>query len=200
MRGKREICIPPMSAKSFIVNKGEKIRIIDVEGGQPGDFVAFNLNNFSEKFSQARTRVENRKFKVTENDTLWTNSNPPRVMFTITKDSCGTNDLLFTPCCRYALKTRFQVDRDGCLENLAKALLEWNITENEIPDPLNIFFNVEGNPSGEIRIGEQVSKRGDLIELRAEIDSLVAISTCSVPSSERENSPYKVELFDSLAS
>jgi uncharacterized protein YcgI (DUF1989 family) len=101
--------IPSMSAESFIVKKGETIRITDVEGKQPGDLVSFNLEDTSERFSQARTRVENRKSRVTENDTLWTNANPPRVMFTITRDTCGTHDLLYTPCCRYALATRFGV-------------------------------------------------------------------------------------------
>jgi len=135
MKSEKVFMISPRSAKCFIVNKEETIRITDVNGKQPGDFVAFNLEDPSERFSQARTRVENRKSRVTENDTHRTNANPPRVMFTITGDTCGAHDLLYTPCCRYALTTRFGVDRDGCLENLAKALADWGIEEREIPTP-----------------------------------------------------------------
>ena len=135
MKSEKVFMISPRSAKCFIVNKEETIRITDVNGKQPGDFVAFNLEDPSERFSQARNRVENRKSRVTENDTLWTNANPPRVMFTITGDTCGAHDLLYTPCCRYALTTRFGVEGDGCLENLAKALADWGIEEREIPTP-----------------------------------------------------------------
>ena len=187
--------ITPMSAKSFIVKKGETIRITDVSGKQPGDLVAFNLEDPSERFSQARTRVENGKSRVTENDTLWTNVNPPRVMFTIVGDTCGAHDLLYTPCCRYALTTRFGVDRDGCLENLAKALTDWEIEEREIPAPLNLFFNVEAHTSGEVIIVEQTSAPGDYLELQAEMDSLIAISTCSAPSAKGEHTQFKIEIF-----
>ncbi len=187
--------IPPMSAKSFIVKKDKTIRLTDVKGKQPGDFVAFNLEDLSEAFSQARTRVENRKSRVTEDDTLWTNANPPRIMFTIVGDTCGSHDLLYTPCCRYALATRFGVNRDGCLENLVNALADWGIEERDIPDPLNVFFNVEAYPNGEVIIVEQTSAPGDYLELRAEMDSLLAISTCSAPSAKGEHTPYKIEIF-----
>jgi uncharacterized protein YcgI (DUF1989 family) len=195
MKSEQVFMIPPRSAKCFVVKKDETIRITDINGKQPGDLVAFNLEDLSERFSQARTRVENRKSRVTENDTLWTNDNPPRVIFTITGDTYGAHDLLYTPCCRYALTKRFGVDRDGCLENLAKAVEDWGIEEREIPTPLNIFFNVEAHPSGEIVIGEQTSAPGDYLELRAEMDSLVAISTCSAPSAKGEHAPYKIEIF-----
>lgn len=195
MMSEKVYMIPPMSARSFIVKKGETIRITDVNGKQSGDLVAFNLEDLSERFSQARTRVENGKSRVTENDTLWTNANPPGVMFTIVGDSCGAHDLLYTPCCRYALTTRFGVDRDGCLENLAKALKDWEIEEREIPDPLNLFFNVEAHPSGEVVIVEQTSAAGDYLELQAEMDSLLAISTCSAPSAKGEHTSYKIEIF-----
>jgi len=192
----REIYIPPMSAKALIIRKGETMRIIDVEGRQAGDFVAFNANDLSEKFSQARTRIENHKFKITEGDSLWTNTIPPRVMFTVTKDTCGTNDLLYVPCCRYALELRFGVSRDGCHENLARSLEPWNIAETELPDPLNIFFNVEVDQRGEIKIGEQISRPGDHIDLRAEMGCLVSVSTCSAPLAEKPNSAFRIQIFE----
>ena len=49
--------------------------------------------------------------------------------------------------------------------------------------------------AGEIKIGEQASKPGDHIDLRAEMDSLVAVSTCSVPLAGRPNSAFQVRIF-----
>ena len=195
MKKATEIVIPPMSAKAFAVARGETVRIIDVEGKQPGDFVAFNADDLSEKFSQARTRVENRKLTAAEGDRLWTNAVPPRVMFTVTKATCGAHDLLYVPCCRYALEERFGVSRDGCLEHLAAALAPWGIEVRDIPDPLNLFFSVTADPTGEIKIGEQVSQAGDHIDLKAEMDCLAAVSTCSVPLPGKANSAFRIEVF-----
>lgn len=194
MAKKRQIDIPPMSARAFTVEQGETVRIVDVEGGQPGDLVAFNLHDLSEHFSQSRTRVENHTCSVTTGHRLWTNTLPPKIMFTITEDSAGDHDLLYTPCCRYALETRFKLSRDGCHEHLAKALAPWNISLQEIPDPLNLFFSVNVESDGTLSIGKHRSLPGDYIELRAEMDCLAAISTCSVPLEEKSNSGFTIEI------
>ena len=110
-----------------MVRAGETVRIVDLEGKQPGDPVAFKTDDFAVKLSQARTRVENQRVAVTQGHALWTNTFPPEVMFTITEDTYGTHDLLYPPCCRYALEKRFGVSRDGCLEHLAKALEPWGV-------------------------------------------------------------------------
>lgn len=191
--GKKEIFIPPKSAKAFVMSAGQTVRIVDVEGRQSGDFVAFRADDLSVRFSQARTRVENRSVRIAKGHMLWTNEPHPRIMFTVTDDTCGTHDLLYTPCCRYALEKRFGVSGDGCLENLAKALSPWGITAQEIPDPLNLFFSVRID-GGAMQIDDPVSQPGDHIDLRAGMDCLVAISTCSVPLPGKQSSGYQVSV------
>lgn len=190
----QHIEVDPMSAEAFTILRGQTIRIVDVAGGQPGDLVAFNLHDLSERFSQARTRVENRTCTVTTGHHLWTNTLPPRVMFTIIADTAGNHNLLYRPCCRYALETRFGVSRDGCQENLARALAPWGLSLLDIPDPLSVFFNVIVAADGTFSIGEQRSRPGDSIALRAEMDCLLAVSTCSVPREGKENSGFAVEV------
>ena len=194
MHASEVIHIPPMSARAFTIAAGQTLRIVDVEGGQPGDLVAFRADDPSIRFSQARTRVENRKVRVTQGDILWTNAARPEVMFTITGDTCGAHDLLYTPCCRYALEKRFDVSRDGCLENLAKALGPWGVEARAIPDPLNVFFRVCVDRAGRMEIREPVSAPGGFIELRAEMDCVVAVSTCAVPLCGKENSGYEIQI------
>jgi uncharacterized protein YcgI (DUF1989 family) len=55
----------PHSAEAVVLRVGELLRVIDAVGGQPGDWVAFNANNLAERFSQSRTRVENRVYRIT---------------------------------------------------------------------------------------------------------------------------------------
>lgn len=189
------ITVPPMSAQAFTVSAGQVVRVIDIDGKQGGDFVALRADDLGVKLSQARSRVENQQVAVTTGHSLWTNTFPPEVMFTIVADTHGAHDLLFTPCCLYALEKRFGVSRDGCLETMAKALKPWDVKPHEIPDPLNLFFHVSVDESGAMAISPPTSAPGSLIELRAEMDCVVAISTCSAPSPVRENSAYKIEIF-----
>lgn len=187
------ITIEAKSARAFTLHAGQVIRIIDVVGGQAGDLVAFNAHDLTEVFSPARTRVEERTCRVTTGARLWTNVLPPRVLLTVVEDTAGgLHDLLYLPCCRYALETRFQCVEDGCHEHLMAALAPWSI--DRLPEPLNLFFHVRVDEEGAISFGDPPSCAGNTIALRAEIDCLVAISTCPVPHPGRECSGYRVEI------
>ena len=91
MNSCRELIVPPMSARAFELCAGQTVRITDVQGGQPGDLVAFKSADLTVKLSQARTRVENQKVAVTKGDQLWTNTFPPEIMFTITGNTGGSS-------------------------------------------------------------------------------------------------------------
>ncbi len=183
-----------MAARAFAVHSGDIVRICDVVGGQPGDLVAFCLRDPAEHLSQARTRVENRSCSLTTGGRLWSNANPPRVMLSVIADTFGGHDLLYTPCCRWALEKRFGVSRDGCFEHLAEALTPWGIAARSMPDPLNLFFTVSVQPDGKMVILPPRCAPEAYIELKAEMDCLLAVSTCSVPRPEGRNTHYRIEI------
>ena len=185
--------VPPMSGRAFEVPRGTVLRITDVDGGQPGDLVAYNLDNLSESFDQACTRVENRAIRLTTGGRLWTSGHPRRPLMTIVEDTAGSHDLLYAACSRYALEERFDVSRDGCEENLAEALRKWEV--QNVPNPLNLFFGVDVGSDGSLAISTPTSSAGDYIELRVEVDSLVAVSSCSVPKANGPNSGYTITLI-----
>jgi len=170
-----------------------RVRIIDEAGGQPGDLVAFDAGDPRERFSQARTRVENGVYRLTRGHALWSNAVPPRILLTVTGDTAGGHDLLYTPCNRYALAKRFGVEGEGCQEHLAAVLAPWGIRVEEVPDPLNLFFPVTADPEGTIRVEAATGAAGQWIELRAERECRVAVSTCAVPRPGRLNSGYTLE-------
>jgi uncharacterized protein YcgI (DUF1989 family) len=194
MGSQKRIEVPPMSACAFRVGAGSLLTIIDTAGKQPGDLVAFAEHDLGCTFSQARTRVENGRCRLTAGDRLWTNTFPPQVMLSIERDTYGRHDLLYTPCCRYALEKRFGVQRDGCLENLASALRPWEIAPRDVPDPLNLFFPVEVDDNGRMRVGKPDSPTGATVALRAEMDCIVAVSTCAAPIPDAPNTGYLIEI------
>lgn len=187
--------IPAMSARAFLIREGQTVRITDVEGRQPGDLVAFCAGDPSEKLSQARTRVECGRTWVGAGDALWSNVPTPRVMLRLLEDTTGRHALLYAPCCRYAMEKRFNVSRKGCLEHLVGALASHGIGASDLPDPLSLFFDVTVDARGAMTMGPPPSAPGDCVVVRAELDCLIAVSTCSVPRPGKELSGYRVTLL-----
>lgn len=196
--------VPARTGKAFAVKKGQRIRVIEVEGGQIGDFVAFNAQNRRERFSQARTKANQGKIRITTGDKLYSKSNA--VLLTIVEDTYGIHDLQYGMCSRWifespdyhgftpSLTVGGPLGRPawGCWENLTEALKEWQIPPEDIPDPLNIFQTVEIDArTGRMGIVPGRSKPGDFIDFRAEMDCLTALSAC--PSTGR---PLRVQVYE----
>ncbi len=47
--------IPPRSGVSFILKKGQKLKIVDIEGEQVSDLICYNLDDTAEYLSSGRT-------------------------------------------------------------------------------------------------------------------------------------------------
>lgn len=192
------------TGKAFVVKKGQHIRVIEVEGGQIGDFVAFNADNLRERFNQARTKANQGKIRITTGDKLYSKSNS--VLLTIVEDTYGIHDLQYGMCSRWifespdyhgfrpSLAVGGPLGRPawGCWENLTEALKGWQIPPEDIPDPLNIFQTVEIDArTGGMGIVPGRSKSGDFIDFRAEMDCLTALSAC--PSTGRS---LRVQVYE----
>ena len=67
----------------------------------------------------------------------------------------------------------------GCYEILQRALKDWPIAPDDIPDPLNLFQTVSiDTNTGKMEVVEGRSKPGDYVEFVAEIEVLCALSVC----------------------
>lgn len=189
--------IEPKSGIALEVKKGEVLRITDVEGSQVADFVCFNLHDHDEFFSQANTRVNNGTARITTNHLLFSNIN--NVMFKIVDDKVGVHDLLYAPCNSYIYEHMFKVGpRNGCHENLAIALAPYNIKKEMVPNPFNVFMHTHMDENYNLSIKKPFSKKGDYIDLEAQMDCLVAVSSCAEDISDcndRVCTSIKVEIL-----
>lgn len=173
-----KIIIEPKSGEAVRVKQGQALRVEDMDGGQVADFVCFSLNDYAEKFSQAKTRVRNWSTRLTVGSQLI--SNRDNVMFTIVEDSVGVHDIVFSPCHSFVYEHMLDAGpRNGCFENLSAAVEPFGISPDDLPDPFNIFMNTGVREGGELYVAAAPSKKGDYIELKAETDCLVAVSACA---------------------
>ena len=93
--------------------------------------------------------------------------------------SPGIHDTLLAACDRYRYEllgcTRYH---DNCTDNLAAALAELGYRALETPSPWNLFMNIPVGAGGSLSFEALVSKPGDYVLLRAEMDCVLVFSAC----------------------
>ncbi len=71
----------------------------------------------------------------------------------------------------------------------------FGIAADDIPTTFNAFMNVDVLASGELKIGPPLSKPGDFLDLRAEMDLVVGVTACSAEMSNNYSfKPIEVEI------
>ncbi|TMI84480.1 MAG: DUF1989 domain-containing protein [Bacillati bacterium ANGP1] len=143
--------IPPRGGTAFTMRAGQVCRVVDLEGKQVADFICFHLRDFVDKLSPENTQLLNGTLLLTTGHHLY--STKATRLMTITADTCGVHDLISGSCSEYTNAFRYGVrGTPNCRSNFSA-----------------------GGATG---IQELKSKPGDYLDLRANIDLLIAISNC----------------------
>lgn len=176
--------IQPRSGVAFALERGQTLAVIDPEGGQVADLLAFNRHDSREVLSSGRTLDYASRLYLTTGDPLY--SNRSNIMLEITDDDVGRHDFLLTPCSRDTFRILYG-DPDphpGCFGNLAAALGPHGIAEDQIPTAFNCFMNVPiDGRTGRFTVQPPRSRAGDRIVFRARMDLLIGLTACSAPLS-----------------
>jgi len=222
MKVPEETVIPYNTGKSFIVRRGQRIRI---SAESIVDFVPFNLDNLRERFDQARTKAHNGKIFISTGDKLYTKYANP--MMTIVEDTYkGHHDLQYGMCSKRAydgfyksikagdsvitetfgdwlsIKKREDLPDHGCWENIQDALRGYDIAPEDIPSPFNLFQSMKiVGPSGKLvwALNENRPEPGKPahVDLRAEMNCLIALSACPEASAKSAlGKAVRVQVFD----
>jgi uncharacterized protein YcgI (DUF1989 family) len=175
--------IPPRSGVAVRLGKGDLLTVIDAEGMQVSDLVAYSASDVREVISNGRTLDYAETLRLTTGHTLYSNRSVP--MLTIIEDQVGRHDFLLTPCSEATFKHFYpeHPPHRGCFGNLAEALSPYGIRPDMIPVAFNCFMNVPVDDRGRITVEPPVSQAGDLIRFRAEMDLIVGLTACSAYAS-----------------
>lgn len=176
--------IQPRSGAAFRLRRGQGLRVIDPNGEQVSDLLAFNAEDPAEAISSGRSLDYASRLFLTIGDPLY--SNRSRVMLRIEEDTVGRHDFLLTPCSRDTFRILYGGEHPhrGCFGNLAEALAPYGIGEDAIPVAFNVFMNVRvDGDTGELTVAPPLSRPGDHVLFRAEMDLIVALTACSAPQS-----------------
>jgi urea carboxylase-associated protein 1 len=171
--------VPATAPWSGFVKKGQIIRIVDVEGQQAIDTLFYNAADTSERYSAQATLAAQGSAYIGIGTRIV--SSRGGLMATMLADTSGAHDTSAGACSceantvRFGHHTRFM---HACRENFLVALAAHGMGKRDIVSNINFFMNVPIRPDGELAIVDGLSRPGDHVELRAEMDLLCVISNC----------------------
>ena len=177
------VTIPARGGKAAFLEAGQRIRVINTHGQQVVDTWAFNRADLEEFMSMEHSRTFLSRIMARVGDSMATNRRRPILTLvedtTVEGDAAGIHDTLLAACDRYRYELLgCEGYHDNCTDNLAAALAELGLTRPETPSPWNLFMNIPVAADGSVAFVAPVSKPGDYVTLRAEMDCVVAFSAC----------------------
>lgn len=173
----REVVVPACEARAVEVHAGQILQLVDLEGQQVGDLIAYRLSDPSEVFSAGHTVSALTRMVPGVGDELFSNHRRP--LFRILHDDVGSHDLI-VPCCDPERYSRdYGVHGHGsCLASLEAAVAasgrDWPVRGETA---WNVFMN-NRHEDGRIVTYEPPHQAGATIDLAVLDDLLVVLSAC----------------------
>lgn len=175
--------IPPKTGTAFRLDKGDLLKVVDLEGEQVSDFFCFAKDNFDEYLSSGRTFDYLEKIYIAKGDKLYSSKSRPLVK--IAEDTVDRHDFLLTPCSRETFEIIYNDNNPhrGCEGNLLASFKDMGIELDSLPSTFNVFMNVRVREDGTFSVDAPTSRAGDFIVFEALEDLVVGLTACSAAQS-----------------
>lgn len=175
----QDVVVPARGHFATRLGRGQVLRVVDVEGQQVLDLVAFGADDPREKLSCILSNLFNGTWRLTGVHVLYTNRARP--LLAIVDDRVGIHHSGGGFCSEESNFFRYGVRATpNCKHNLERAMAEHGLPADllEYDACFNVFMNVEYRPDGGFGIAPPRSTPGDHVDLRAEMDCVLALSNC----------------------
>jgi len=183
-----EETVPGGGHTSFVLKRGQLLRITDIQGGANFSLLLFNAQEKSERLNLPDTLKCQHTAKLTAGHCLY--SDMGRVLACITADSCGWHDSFGGVLSADEVKEkygegRYQELRNGFFRNGVDNLLvemgKWDLNLQDLLMTLNLFSKVTVDVDGGFAFQPGNSNAGDYVELYAPMDTLVVLTALQHP-------------------
>ncbi|HSX72005.1 MAG TPA: urea amidolyase associated protein UAAP1 [Pseudomonas sp.] len=183
-----EETVPGGGHTSFVLKRGQLLRITDLEGGANVSLLLLSSAEKSERLNLPDTLKCQHTAKLTAGHCLY--SDMGRVLAAITADTCGWHDSFGGVLNAEEVHEkygagRYQELRNGFFRNGVDNLLvemgKWNLNLQDLLMNLNLFSQVTVDADGCFHFQPGNSKAGDYIELYAPMDTLVVLTALQHP-------------------
>jgi urea carboxylase-associated protein 2 len=158
------------------LRRSEVLRLVDLTGNATPALIAWRGGHPAERMNLADTVKVQWSAALQRGRIIL--SDMGHVMFSIVEDTCGGHDALVGgSVCAMGGDAGHRNTR----ANFVAAAGKLGLDRRDIPASLSLFSPVSVGPDGSFAWQQQRKASGDFIDLRAEMDVLVAISNCPHP-------------------
>jgi aminomethyltransferase len=177
-----DIRVDVASAEKFEVFEGEYIQIIDVQGRQCSDFLAFNRKALDEGRTQGLDAVTTRTLngatypKPGLHSKFFDQDRNPLVE--IVQDTVGRHDTFNLACTSRYYEDMGYFGHPNCTQNFNVQLKDYPIGDHAGWPAINFFYNTNVDAHNNIWSDEPWSRAGDYVVMRALTDLVCAASSC----------------------
>jgi urea carboxylase-associated protein 1 len=171
--------VPPLAPWSRVLRRGQVLAIVDLDGNQAVDFLAYDAHRTWRAYSAQATLQEQETIFLTTGSVLRDNESEP--LLTVVADEVGRHDTLGGACSRESNTLRYghhTYAQHACADNFLAELSEYGMGKRDQVSNVNWFMNVPVDPDGALGIVDGISAPGLSLALRAEKDTLVVVSNC----------------------
>lgn len=173
-----EVLVPAREGRGVTVGAGQLLDVVDVEGHQVGDLVAWFTDDPGEYLSPAHTVSCNASIGLLTGGQVFSNRRTP--VFTVLRDDVGRHDLV-VPCCdpeRYARDYALP-EHPSCLQSLRQAQALLGVAfDLRGEQAWNVFMHNRVTPDGAVVTDRAEHPAGSTITLLAHHDLVVLLSAC----------------------
>ncbi len=176
---KAEILVKAATACSYKVENGDYIQIIDVDGQQCSDFLAFDAEALEHGLDATTTRTLGGR--IYPGPGLYAKFFDDRMLplVEVIRDTCGRHDTFALACTAKSYADAGYPGHVNCSDNFNAALAEYGIAPRLGWPAINFFFNTQVAADGAIVADEAWSRPGDYVLMRAMRNLLCANSSCA---------------------
>jgi urea carboxylase-associated protein 2 len=164
-----------------VLARGTRLRLVNTFGDACAQFLCHNADRPTERLNIADTVKIQWNAYLGEGKMLL--SDMGRVLLSIVKDTCGKHDTFCGASTRWSNARKYGVGDNysahpNARDRFLLALLKHGLGKKDIPANISFFKSVKIHEDGSMRFVENPSKPGDVVELRAEMNTLVVIANC----------------------
>ncbi|MBN2702314.1 MAG: urea carboxylase-associated family protein [Methylothermaceae bacterium] len=183
---------------SLELGRGQRLRLIDEQGGANLGMLLYNPHNPLERLNLPDTLKCQHTFKLTAGHCLY--SDMGRVFCSIVDDTVGWHDAACGTCDRRLVERRWgrktyqqagnDMHRNG-LDGFLIELAKYGLGKKDLAANVNFFSRVIPDQAGKLTYVTGASKAGDQVTLRFEMDTLAVIHNCPHPLDPASEWPAK---------
>ena len=192
-----ENTVTPKSSWSGIVKKGQRLKITDLEGQQAVDFLCYNNNDRSDRYSATNTVKVQGNIYVGLGSILYSDSGIP--LLEVVEDTIGQHDTVYGCCSNPNNMLRYGVETtESCYTNFEVELAKLGMGKEAIVPNVNWFMSVPVLEDGSVGVDNVVQQPNSHVTLLAKTETLVVLSNCPQmhnPCNGYNPTPVKVEIY-----